>query len=209
MKKMMASVALLAGLMLPAVALADSEAWDFTTAGTAYTNGNWTFGSVFTPTQNIELTFLGYYAANGVGSFTSDHPVGIFDASGTLLSETDITNASTFTTGSGHFAFNPVTPLELFAGDTYVLEGVSNSDDYTWDDVGFIIYAPITDLGDNWIADNGLNFNGTDNFADVSDGWWGPNFGYTDVTTPEPSSLILLGSGLVGFAGALRRKFSR
>jgi len=193
--------------MQSATGLASTEAWDFATASNAYTNGNWTFGEVFVPTQNIAVDFLGYYAANGLGAFNSNHPVGMFDANGNLLASTTIDNTSSYTTSSGHFAFNPIAPITLLAGQTYVVEGVSNTDNYTWNDAGFTVYAPINILGNNWILGNGLAFNGTFLINDVADGYWGANFGWTGAAkTPEPGSLMLLSTGLLGVGGLLRRK---
>ena len=53
-----------------------------------------------------------------------------------------------------------------------MIEGVSNTDPYTWNDPGFTVFAPINVLGNNWVFSGGLTFNGTGLINDVSDGYW-------------------------------------
>jgi hypothetical protein len=205
--------ALLAGSMLPVAALADNPAWEFTApAANSFNNGNgYSLGEVFTVNQNINVDFLGYYAVGGQpGSLTEDHGVAIYNAAGNLLTSSTVNSASGFTDDFQNFAFNSISTIELFAGQTYVIDGASGLvDPYAFNDSGFSVGAPITLLGDNWTLGNGDYFTGTTPISDVSDGYWGPNFGFSAAAaapTPEPSSLLLLGSGLVGFAGMLRRK---
>jgi len=194
---------------LTASAFASSEAWDFATAGQSFTNNTWVFGEVFVPNSPITVDFLGYYAPNGLFNFTSSHPVGLYDGNGNLLASTVIDNSSIWTDPSTyHFAFNLTTPVALTRGQTYVIEGVSNSDPYTWNDAGFVTYAPITILGNNWQVGSSPVFNGTGVINDVTDGYWGPNFGWDPTPTPEPGSLLLVGTGIVGLAGVIRRKLS-
>jgi len=207
-KKYVVILTLALAVVLTTSAFASTEAWDFTTAANSFTDNTWVFGEVFVPTTRITVDYLGYYAANGLGNFIDTHPVGLYDASGTLLASTVIDNSSFATTSSGHFAFNLSTPVNLIPGQTYVVEGISNSDPYTWNDTGFVNYAPINILGNNWQVGSSLVFNGTGLVNDVTDGYWGPNFGWDPTPTPEPGSLFLLGSGVVGLAGMMRRKLN-
>jgi hypothetical protein len=127
--------------------------------------------------------------------------VGIFDANGNLLVSTVINNSSSLF--SNHFVFNPVTPVGLTAGQTYVIEGVSDTDPYAWNNPGFKVDVPITILGNNWVPENGLTFNGIGLINDVNDGYWGADFGI-----PEPGSLVLIGSSLAILGGFLSRKIN-
>jgi hypothetical protein len=128
--------------------------------------------------------------------------VGLFDAAGNLLASTTVDSGAGYF--STHWLYNAISPIILAAGKTYVIEGVSTTDLYAYDNIGFTVYAPITVLGNNWVSNGGLTFNGTGVANDVTDGYWGANFGWAP--TPEPGSLMLLGSGVVGLAGVLRRK---
>jgi hypothetical protein len=207
MYRKLSGLLLVAGLLLPVAAKADSvnPAWEFTSADNEFASGgNYTFGEVFTATQNTTINMLGYY--NPSTGMTDTHLVGLFASDGTLLASTTVTSASTYSTD--HFLYNSITAITLVAGDTYVLEGVSGSDLYTWNDTGFTVNMPLTIDGSNWVEDAGLTFNGTDSYSGVDDGFWGADMGYEEgpPPVPEPSSFMLLGSGLAALAGVIGRK---
>jgi hypothetical protein len=201
---------ILAGLLLlPVAAKADQAAWEYTSPVTTLITppNNFTLGVVFTPTANIWVDFLGYFD-NGRIADANGHAVGIYNSSHTLIATTTITSASSIKTTN--FVFNAITPVELIAGQNYVLEGVSGTtDDYTNQITGLTSYLPITIDGYNYQA-NGGSLAYDNNVYPASGGlpvqYFGADFGGT--VTPEPSSLLLLGSGLAGLAGVIKRKLT-
>jgi hypothetical protein len=188
-------------------AFGDQAAFSFTTPGTSYTDGSWTFGIDFTVgASNLTVSALGYYddALNG---FVNNHEVGIYNSTGTLLASTTVTSADPLT---GYFRYDSITPIVLLAGQTYRVVGVSHTDLYTWNDPGFASLAGITYLGDTYDLGTTL-FDPTGQFHnDETDGFWGPNLlvGTSVVSAPEPGSIGLLVLGLAGLAlcGWMMRK---
>ena len=77
MTKKFLGLTILAVAFFPIAALADSPAWEFTTVGTSYNNGDgYSLGEVFVPTQNMNVDFLGYYTnGGGASGLTEDHSV--------------------------------------------------------------------------------------------------------------------------------------
>jgi hypothetical protein len=208
MIKKISGLIFLAGLLLPVAAMADTVAWEFNTKGTQANYGDYTFGIVFEATSNIDVDYLGYYDptnADGVSTMTGSHAVAIYDlTTGNLtpLVSAVITSSSIL---SDHFLYTAVTPTELIAGDYYVIEGVSGTtDDYTYGVTGLNTNLPITILGGNNQLNTGLNYDST---IDTTDPLvFGADFAGSPV--PEPSSLLLLGSGLAGLASMIKRKLT-
>jgi hypothetical protein len=119
--------------------------WEFTSAGNSYSNGSWDFGVDFQVNTTVILTGLGYYADPNNG-FVDSNPVALYDSSGQLLASAIVSNVNPLT---GHFRYVTVAPVVLTPG-IYQLDGVSNADNYTWDDVDFTTASAITYLGNYW-----------------------------------------------------------
>ena len=208
MKNAFIKIAMLAACAVSTGAQA-GPGWEFQQAGNSYTNGSWNFSNNFRVLSTITVTGLGYYA-DPVNSSVDNNPVALFNSAGALLASATVTNANA---ALGHFRYITISPLTLLAGD-YQIAGVSASDTYTWNDIGFATDSQIQYLGNNWQQDT----NGVADFLagsrnDVSDGYWGANIFIGQPTfaaqVPEPGALGLLGLALAGCAAASRRRTAR
>jgi hypothetical protein len=217
-RNLLLSVAMAAAVSVGAgsAALA-GPAWEFTSAGNDFTDGTWDFASAFTVGTAVAASGLGYYASPTNGQVNSN-PVALYqcsdaacDGTATLLASTIVTNTFAL---NGHFRYVTINPITLEPGVGYEVAGVSNGDNYTWNDAGFatdpnVTLTSLSGGTTRWESlgtPDFLNFTNTGEIE--NDGFWGPNVflgaatGFTGA--PEPSTWALMFVGLAGLGAALR-----
>jgi hypothetical protein len=154
-----------------------------------------TIGWRFTANQDILATQLGFWDSSPGTPLGQSHQVGLWNSTGsTLLGSTTVETTSPLT---GAFRYEPITPVLLTAGNTYVLGAALTSPflDVYAQFSSMVTTAPeITFISDTRNASaGGFSFPG---ILDGNLGRFGPNFQFQPAgAVPEPSSLLLLGLG--------------
>ena len=159
----------------------------------------YTLGFTFSTSTTFLIDGLGYWDNRQPGS----HQVGIWDSLGNLLVSTTVLATDPV---SGHFRYSSVS-YSLTPG-TYTITG-----EFLGDGTFNSGATGITSLpGYTWLSDV-QQFGSGLNYPTFTTGSYGPNgIGEVNFTVgsgtsvPEVSSLLLLGSGLLGIVGTLRRK---
>ena len=164
-----------------------------------------TYGWKFQVNSDVSATQLGIWD-QGRDGLDFAHDIGLWDSSGQLLAVATVP-AGTAGTLVQDFRYTPITPVTLSAGGSYVLGAFYSPilDDYDYLADGTFNKAALASS----FTTQGAFFARNSSLAipDVrSDGneIFGPNLLFHPV--PEPSTIVLLGMGVLGVLGWARRR---
>lgn len=194
--------------------------------GTQTFNGN--LANFFTVNSPVTVVSLGVFNASGSGFITGPIQVGLYDVTTSTQVGTTVTFQGQYTPqGLGFDVFQSITPVTLVAGDLYEVDAVGfgaadpNGNRNTGSSsgpvlnnlggalsfpAGYSVYSFSTTLDFPTSTTNGgvLDRGGPADDPNILALYDAGTF--ETAVIPEPGSLLLLGTGLVAFAGLLRRK---
>jgi len=173
-----------------------------------------TIGWEFSLSTPVIVTQLGFYDVGNNGypppgdGLLVSHPVAIWDVSTQTLMASATVPQGTSAPLDQDFRWVSVSPFTLAAG-TYrigaeIAVNGENYDDFYYSDTDTRTTAYPVNYNSGALLQGAFGY--PDSSGDVSHGRFGPNFQFNAV--PEPSTMLLIGSGLVGLWGA-RKKFKK